>query len=258
MGTQHAQHAHHRESTHHRAPHQRPVAQTEVRTGQRDRAPRHRLARVQPRQPAEFQVARQQRAGHYLHATHHERETERDDDPLNGRLAEKHRHRLCQAERQDEDDDAREHGEAAELRDLLRGQVATLHDRQAQPQLVHQLDEACIDHGHREQPVIGGRDEARHDERGGPAHELREPLDASGPRDPLGEGAVEIGWGLAHLKARPARPRPRSGHPRCAAPLQRCVAPAQRAGRSRSPIPSRPGPHTRHRTCSETRARRNS
>src|SRR5205807_9719133 len=68
-----------------------------------------------------------------------------------------------------------------------------------------------------------------HDERGGPAHGLREALEASGPGDPLAEGGVGIGWGLAHLvAARLARAGPRSTRPRHAARLQLGVATPQR------------------------------
>ena len=228
MRAQPAVHAGHHEPAHDRPPDQRPVPQAKPRPGQRGDAPQERFGGVHPGEAAEFQIARQQGARHHLDAARHEREAERHDDSLNRRLTEEPRNDTREADRQDEEGRARDHGQATELRDLIFGEVASLHDGEAQPQLVHELHEAGVHHGHREQPVIGGRDEARHDQRGGPAHELREPLDAPRPRDPLREGAVEVGRGLAHPGLGTARAGPCSSRPRHAASSRPGVAAPQR------------------------------
>ncbi len=192
MGALDAQHDHDDRAAHHRAQHQGPVAQSQQRADERREAPHERLAGIDPGEAPELEIAGQKGARYHLYRADNEREAERDDDPSDHRFTKEPGDRARQAERRGEQSDSRQQRQPAELSDLPARQVAVLHDRRAQPQLVHELHEACIDHRHGEQAIVGGRDQAGDDQRRRPADELGDPLDASGPREARDEGAVEI------------------------------------------------------------------
>ena len=184
MGALDAQHDRHRGSARHGAQHQRPIAQSHEGTEEGGEAPHERLARVDPGEAPELEIASEQRPRHDLQRADDEGEAERDDDPPDHRLSEERGDRAREAERQGEQSDPGQQRQAAELSDLPARQVAVLHDGRTESHLVHELHEARIDHGHGEQPVVRGRDEASDDQGCGPADELGDPLDTSGPGEP--------------------------------------------------------------------------
>ena len=185
-----------------RADHEGPVPQADRGKCERRARAEQGLGAVRPSQPPEVQVPGEKSARHDLQSGREERETASDDDPAHCRLAVESGDRGGQESRERDQARAQQEGEASQARDLALRQVASSDDRGSEPELVHELCEAEINHRHADEAVVCGGEQSGDDEGGHPAQDLGAPSHRPGPRDSPDEGPIELAAAAAGGGAR--------------------------------------------------------
>ena len=169
-----------------------PVAKSRCGERQRRDRGRERLRAIRPGEPAKVEIASQQRPRHRLGRRHKECQAPHHDDRSDGWLPEEPRYRSGQGRRKPDQHAADHQSKAAQPGDLVAVQVPALHDREAQPEFVHELHEPEVDHGHADQAVVGRRQQLGDHQGRGPSEDLRGPARRTGPRETPHQGAVKL------------------------------------------------------------------
>ena len=166
---------------------------TESRRGERECGDRGGdcLGTIGPGEPPKVQITSQQRPRHRLRGGHKEGKAPNDDDQLDRRFAEEPRHQSGERRREQDQPAADQQRKSADPGDLVGVQVPALHDGEAQPEFVQELNEAEVDHRHPDEAIVRRRQQSCDHERRGPAEDLRGPAHRPGPRETAQQRAVE-------------------------------------------------------------------